>query len=144
MKKISFWIIGLSAFVMLLAACSSAVGGLDGTSWKLESYSAANGDMLEVLPKSVVTLNFQADQVSGSAGCNNYNGSYQTTGRKIDFGPLAATRKMCAQPLGTMEQEAAYLAALDATAEYDLKGNTLEMKDEQGEVILGFVRATGD
>ena len=43
-----------------------------------------------------------------------------------------------------MDQEYAYLAALDAAAEYNLKGNTLEIEDDQGEVILVFTRATGD
>ena len=144
MKKILSSIVGFSVLLaMLLAACSAA-GGLDATSWELESYLSSEGDMMRVLPKSVVTLNFQADQVSGMAGCNNYSGSYQTTGSKIEFGPMAATLKMCAQPLGIMEQETAYLGALEAAAEYDLKGNTLEIKDEQGDVILVFVRATGD
>ena len=126
-----------------LSACS-APGGLDTTSWKLESYRNAEGDTVEVLPESVVTLDLQADQVSGMASCNNYSGSYQTTGSKIKFGPQATTRKICAQPLGIMEQEDAYLTALGAAVEYNIKGATLEMTDDQGEVILVFTRATGD
>jgi len=143
MKKILLWLIGFSVLVFVLVACATA-GGLDATSWKLESYADAAGDLVDALPDSVVTLNFQAEQVSGNASCNNYSGTYQTTGSKIEFGPMAATRKLCAQPLGIMEQENAYLAALEATAEYDLKGNVLELKDEQGEVILMLNRATGD
>jgi len=143
MKKIFPWLIAISMLVFVLVACSAA-GGLDATSWKLESYVGDTGTMVDVLPESVVTLNFQADQVSGMASCNNYSGSYQTTGSEIKFGPLATTRKMCAQPLGIMEQESAYLAALEAVTEYNLKANQLEMKDDQGEMILVFTRATGD
>jgi len=143
MKKILSRLIGFSTLVFVLVACSGA-GGLDATSWKLESYADAAGDMVDALPESVVTLNFQAEQISGNASCNNYTGTYQTSGSKIEFGPLAATRKLCAQPLGIMEQENAYLAALEATAAYDLKSNRLELKDEQGEVILVFNRATGE
>ena len=131
------------ALALVLVACSAA-GGLDATSWKLESYADEAGVMVDALPRSVVTLNFQAEQVSGSAGCNNFSGTYQTTGSKIEFGPQASTRKMCAQPLGIMEQESAYLAALEAATEYNLRGNTLEMLDDQGDVILIFARATGD
>ena len=144
MRKLSFWVVGLSALVMLMAACSSVAGGLDATSWKLGSFRDANGDMVEVVPKSVVTLNFQAEQASGSAGCNNYSGSYQTTGSKIKFGPLAATEQACLQPLGIMDQETTYLFALASATEYNIKGNSLEIKDDRGELILVFVRATGD
>jgi len=143
MKKVLFWLIGLSTLVFMLVACSAA-GGLDATNWKLESYADEAGDMVDALSESVVTLNFQANQVSGMAGCNNYSGSYQITGSKIEFGLLAVTQKMCARPAGIMAQESAYLKALDAAAEYDIKGNTLEMMNEQGELILVFVRSTGD
>ena len=135
-------IVFLGLMAIFLAACS-APGGLDATSWKLGSYADAAGKLVDVLPGSVVTLDFQAAQVSGNASCNNYSGTYQATGNKIEFGPLAATRKMCAQPLGIMEQEDAYLAALGSTAEYNLRGNTLELKDDQGDLMLVFVRSTG-
>jgi len=143
MKKTLFWLVGLSMLMLLLVACSAA-GSLDATSWKLESYVDDTGTMVDILPDSVVSLDFQAEQVSGNASCNNYNGSYQTSGKEIKFGPLATTRKICPETLGVMDQEYAYLAALDAAAEYNLKGNTLEMKDSQGDVILVFARATGD
>jgi heat shock protein HslJ len=144
MRKFRYLIIGLTVLMaVILPACSTA-GGLDATSWKLESYADTAGDMMDVLPESAITLNFQADQVSGIASCNNYSGPYQTTGSKIEFGPLATTRKMCAQPLGIMEQEATYLAALETAAEYDLQGNMLEIKDNQGDVSLVFSRAAGD
>jgi len=143
MKKTFFWLMSLATLAIMLVACSAA-GGLDATSWKLESYADAAGELVDVLPGSVVTLDFQAAQVSGNASCNNYSGTYQATGSKIEFGPMAATRKMCAQPLGIMEQEDAYLAAMGATAEYNLRGNTLEMKDNRGDVILLFVGAAGD
>ena len=144
MKKILYSIVGVSVLMIVtLTACSPA-RGLDATSWRLESYTDNEGEKMDVLPGSVVTLDFQATQVSGSAGCNNYSGSYQTTGNNIEFGPLATTRKMCNEPRGIMEQEIAYLTALEAAAEYDLSGNRLEIKDNRGDVSLLLVRATGD
>ena len=144
MKKYLSSIVVLVVLTGVMLAACSAPGGLDSTSWKLESYAEDGGDVVDVLPGSVVTLDFQATQVSGSAGCNNYSGSYQASGGNIEFGPMAATRKMCAQPLGVMEQEAAYLVALEAAVEYDLRGNRLEIKDAEGEVSLVFTRATGN
>jgi heat shock protein HslJ len=144
MKKYLSSIVVLVVLTGIMLAACSAPGGLDATSWNLESYAENGGNVVDVLPGSVVMLDFQATQVSGSAGCNNYSGSYQTSGGNIEFGPMAATRKMCAQPLGIMEQESAYLAALEAAAEYDLGGNRLEIKNDRGDVTLIFVRATGD
>jgi heat shock protein HslJ len=144
MKKTQYWIIALAVWIVVLLTACSPAGGLDATSWKLESIADDGGDLVEALPGSVVTLDFQATQITGSAGCNNYNGPYQTTGSQIEFGPLATTRKMCNDPRGIMQQETAYLAALEAAAEYDLRGNRLEIKDDEGDVSLVFVRATGD
>jgi heat shock protein HslJ len=144
MKKLLFSPVVVSILMLVFLAACSATAGLDATNWKLESYADAAGEMMDVLPKSAATLNFQAAQVSGNASCNNFSGNYQTNGSKIEFGPMAATRKMCAQPLGIMEQEDAYLAALGSTAEYNLRGNTLELKDDQGDVILIFTQATGE
>ena len=144
MKKILNSTVGITILmVVILTACSPA-GGLDATSWRLESYAENGGDMVDVLPETVVTLDFQATQLSGSAGCNNYSGPYQPSGSKIEIGPLATTRKMCNEPRGIMEQESAYLAALEAAAAYDLSANKLEIKDDGGDVSLVFVRATGD
>ena len=144
MKKYLYPIVGFTVLMAVMLTACSAPGGLDATSWKLESYTDTTGEIVDVLPESVVTLNFQASQASGSAGCNNYSGPYQTNGSKIEFGPLATTRKMCNQPLGIMEQEGFYLAVLEAAAEYDLRANRLEIKDDQGEVTIVFVRVIGD
>lgn len=43
-----------------------------------------------------------------------------------------------------MEQEAAFLSAMEAAAQYEIKGDTLEMMDEQGATILTFKKATGE
>jgi heat shock protein HslJ len=48
---------------------------------------------------------------------------------------------MCADPLGIMKQEAAYLAALEQVQTFRLRGNTLEMRDSDGETLLIFTPA---
>jgi len=91
-----------------------------------------------VLPRSTTTALFQASQVTGIAGCNNYSASYQATRNKLSFGPAATTRKVCSTPPGIMRQENAFLAALDSTVSYKLNRNSLELLDSRGNTLLTF------
>jgi heat shock protein HslJ len=143
MKKNVFLVLCVALLGMLLAACSTAES-LDATSWGMTSYRDAQGNLVDILPDTIVTADFQADQVSGNVTCNNYSGAYQTNGNKITIGPLATTLRECLGPEGIMEQEAAFLSAMEAAAQYEIKGDTLEMMDEQGATILTFKKATGE
>jgi len=138
-KGIVHWILIVSAVAaLILSACTAADVSLDGSSWALRSYRDAAGETIDVLPRSTTTALFQADQVTGIAGCNNYNASYQATRNKLSFGPVATTRKACSTPLGIMQQENAFLAALDSTDSYKLNRNSLEMLDSRGNTLLIF------
>ena len=50
-------------------------------------------------------------RVAGYAGCNRYTGSFKRDGKALSFGPAAATRRMCIEPEGVMEQEQQFLKA---------------------------------
>jgi heat shock protein HslJ len=143
MKKTILVIVFLILFGVILSACSTAES-LDGTSWAMTSYRDSQGNLTEILPDTIVTADFQADQVSGNVTCNNYSGAYQTNGNKITIGPLATTMRECVGPDGIMEQEAAFLKAMESATQYEIKGNTLEMQDDQGDTILVFIKATGE
>jgi heat shock protein HslJ len=61
-------------------------------------------------------------QASGNSGCNTFTATYQVRSReRIDFGPLASTRMACAADI--MEQEARFLAILDAAESYSVYGS---------------------
>ena len=138
-KGITRWIlIVIVAVTLVLNACSAADVSLDGSSWSLQSYRDSTGETVNVLLRSTTTALFQADQVTGIAGCNNYSASYQTTRNNLSIGPVASTRKACSTPLGIMEQENAFLAALDATVSYKLNRNSLELLDSRGNTLLTF------
>jgi heat shock protein HslJ len=143
MTKIAYYSIAgvILLGTALLSACSPRSQSLDATNWSLDTLRDEQGEMVDVLPGTVVTIDFQADTVSGQAGCNNYNGSYQVDGDNLTFSPLATTRMMCAEPLGVMQQENAYLQALEVVASYDISGSTLEMTDNRGDTLLTFIRA---
>ena len=144
MKKFVIWVfLCVSLLAMVLTACST-VESLDATSWGMASYRDAQGNLTDILPDTIVTADFQADQVSGNVTCNNYSGTYLSTGNKIKIGPLATTMRMCVGPDGIMEQEADFLSAMEAAAQYEIKGDTLEMLDNQGATILIFKRSTSE
>ena len=78
---------------------------LPGTSWVLQGISGAE------LGTGVPTIMFGTDgTVSGSAGCNTYNGTYTVDGSSISFGPLATTKMAC--PVADTAVETAFLAGL--------------------------------
>jgi len=80
--------------------------------------------------------------VSGSAGCNNYSGTFTASGSSLRFGPAAATRKMCAQPEGVMEQEQQFLKALETVATIRQEGDRAELRTADGALAVSLHRDT--
>ena len=101
---------------------------LEGTTWLLD----------KTIPGSEVTALFTNGQVSGSGGCNTYQGTYRSTraaGKNtIEFGPLATTRMMCDEML--MDQEGLYLAALESATGYTIEGFALTITYPGGELLV--------
>jgi heat shock protein HslJ len=106
---------------------------LEGTSWEVISYNNGRGGVVSVINGTGLTAEFGEDgQLRGSAGCNDYNASYQIDGKAISIGPAASTRKFCAEPDGVMDQEAEYLAALETAARYEIENDLMDMYTEDG------------
>ena len=114
---------------------------LQGTQWELTTYNNGQKTMVSVLPGTRITALFDKGQVSGSAGCNNYNGPYVIDGNNISIGPLASTVMMCADPEGIMEQEVQYLSALGSVAKSQVIADRLELISESGELAAMFTVA---
>jgi heat shock protein HslJ len=63
------------------------------------------------------SIRFDAEgRATGSAGCNNFQGSYEVDGTSLSFGPMAVARKMC--PPAVMDQESAFLQAIDRVTSF--------------------------
>ena len=123
---------------MVLQASSQ---DLSGTDWEAITVNNGKQAVVSLIKGSRITALFGADgTVSGSAGCNQYNGPYEVEGAQIRIGPLATTRKACPQPEGVEAQEAAYLAALEKSTSYELVGTNLTLRDEQGATQAEFIR----
>jgi heat shock protein HslJ len=88
-----------------------------------------------------MTADFANGQVTGTAGCNSFNASYQTSGNTISVGPTSGGMMMCAEPAGVMEQESQFLAALQSAATFRITGDTLELRTAGDQIAVTFNRA---
>ena len=93
-----------------------------------------------MVPSTELTADFVGDRVSGTGGCNRFNGGFKTDGNQISVGPLASTFKACEESI--MTQESRYLKALQAAKRYEVDSNGLQIfyQTDQGEGVLRFVR----
>ena len=124
------------ALALLLVACGSGPGdgsSFQDTRWVLVSLG---GD--PPLAGRAPSAEFAADQISGSAGCNTYFGTYTASDGEITIGDLAVTEMWCMEPEGVMDQETAFLTALNSAASYRVDGQRLELLDQAGTQILVF------
>lgn len=108
------------------ASAVLAAGPLDG-SWAIVSVGGK--------PADAGTLMIADGRVSGRAPCNGYRGTVDVDGDKIKFGPLAATRMMCA---GKMDDEAAFLAALQSAVTFKATSTSLAIIASDGSVAALF------
>ncbi|GMR10879.1 MAG: META domain-containing protein [Anaerolineae bacterium] len=106
---------------------------LTGANWIATRVNNSRGGVQSVVIGNEITALFSDDgSLSGSAGCNNYSGTYEVDGDSMTIGPLAATEKFCEQPEGTMEQEQDYLAALGTVATWKIDGDQLDLRTAEG------------
>jgi heat shock protein HslJ len=125
---------------MRFAAARSA--GLEGTTWRVRGYNNGKQAVVSVLPGSSLDATFGAEgRVSGSAGCNRYFASFSVEGEALSLGPVGASRRACAEPEGVMQQEAAFLAALESVATWRVTGERLELLIAGGARALDLVAA---
>jgi heat shock protein HslJ len=116
------------------ASTSASQITLNGAGWLLEDL---NNQL--VVPNTHVTLNFEAGKLSGTDGCNLYNGSYTTDGEKITVhDKFAGTRRACEESI--MKQASAYIAMLMRVATGRVNGRQLTLFDADGNALATFRR----
>ncbi len=89
--------------------------------WELVSFGPANAPQPAA---GSATLAFEGDRVSGSTGCNSFNGGYSATAGNVTFEPLASTLALCTEA-ALANQERAIFTALDGTVNYSVAGTRL-------------------
>ena len=142
MKKI-LMITALCIGILVLAACASSQSGgggdLTGKVWALSELNGA-----PLVAGTGISAEFTSDgKVSGSAGCNQYSGTYTTSGNSITFSASMATTLMaCEQNI--MDQEKAYLEALGNAKTYSVKGDQLTLSDADNTTIAAYKAQSQD
>jgi heat shock protein HslJ len=144
MKRITFFV-GLFLGLIALTACapSSSQGGgggdLTGQVWAV---SEMKGKGLE--PDTGITAQFTSDgKLSGSAGCNQYSGTYTVSGNSITIAtPLASTMMACDPAV--MEQESVYLNALGEAKTYSINGDQLTFNDAANTTLMTYKSQSQD
>ena len=121
-----------------LLTYTPGLSSLADTSWRATGINNGKEAVVSQAGTEKATAVFAADgTISGSGGCNNFNGPYTTSGTDaITIGPLAATAMACPEP--AMEIEQMYFAALQKATVYQLEGDTLTLRDAQGATQVTF------
>ena len=107
------------------AALAAMPPSLDGTAWVLNGNDA-------------VILQFEQGRVSGSDGCNRFNGPYLSRGTSLTIGPPLAATKMACAPL-LLQQAARFNQALAATRFFRREGAQLRLLAADGSVRATLV-----
>jgi heat shock protein HslJ len=105
---------------------------LTGSAWILTSFNDR-----EPVSDYQPTLQFEADQVSGTTGCNNYGGTYQINGDTIKLEGVFSTEMACLNPEGLMDQEQLFLETLRDVVKFSLADGELILSAD-GERYLRF------
>ncbi|MGE5602471.1 MAG: META domain-containing protein, partial [Nitrososphaerales archaeon] len=129
----------LVASVTVASAARSATQnppGLEGVRWVLVSFKDAQGKVASAIPGADAYAEFANGKVAGSTGCNRYTAPYEATGNSLKVGQTATTMMACAMPV--MDQEAAYLANLQAAATYKIEADQLSIADATAAVVLTY------
>ena len=123
-----------------------AADPLAGTHWQVQSYyDAASGGMASPLADTQLTAEFTGGEtagegvVGGSAGCNNYTAGYTVDGDALSVGEAAATMMFCD---GLMDQEGAFLAAMQSASSFELETEQLRILGDQGQAVVDLIPYT--
>ena len=119
--------------VAAVAVASARSDTLTGNVWVLTTVRGK-----APLKGTIVTSTFTpAGNVSGSAGCNHYGGTFTVSGGAIRIGSLVSTLMGC--PPKIAAQESAFLKALAAARAYHVGGGKLTLETAGGRTLLTFV-----
>lgn len=139
-QKISF------LFVMMFVLLTACTQGRDDhntavisqiTHRKWQWLQTQMSDDKLVAPRQVeaFTLVLREDGVvMGTSDCNRFSGAYRSTGNKLSFGNMAATRMYCEN-----SQEADFLKQLGAVDSYFIDGEgrlVLQLKFDSGSMLF--------
>jgi heat shock protein HslJ len=105
--------------------------------WTVTSYYTGNA-VASVVGGVTMTATFEDGTVSGTTGCNSFNGPYEIHGLDIMIGPLSSTLAAC--PTSELDQqEKNYLRALELARTFQVVGRQLDLFREGETYAVSFV-----
>ncbi|MBP1929070.1 heat shock protein HslJ [Methanolinea mesophila] len=117
-------------------------GSLTGVTWYLVSFNRGTGST-NVLPGTEITAIFEGNTVYGSAGCNQYQASYQGNLNFMSIGTPSSTKMSCNSPPGIMSQENYYMSTLRGASSFTINGDILTVYDSNKNAILSYTKNPG-
>lgn len=105
---------------------------LKGTVWILSEWDTPIGDEIK---RPTLSLSDEDATVHGFSGCNNFSGTYKSSGRKLSFEDLASTRMSCET---AKDVEPKFLALLQNTAGYTITEHELSLFDSADKLLARF------
>jgi len=111
---------------------------LEETTWVLGKKTELGAELGDV----VASATFTNGTVSGTSGCNTYNGPYKVDGDKLTIGPNLVSTQMACGPAETAVEKV-FLERLPKVASYSIAGSTLTLADSSGEALLVFDASVG-
>ncbi|MFW6056088.1 MAG: META domain-containing protein [Chloroflexota bacterium] len=130
----------LMAAITMAGACGPGAPDesqppLQSTSWKLGALGT-EGDLSPALAEPEATIEFDAGEVSGTASCNQYFGSYSAEADgSFSVAEVEWTEMACTQP-GVMEQEKLFLDILLSAHTYDVTSASLTITGTEGQLLF--------
>ncbi|MDH4142853.1 MAG: META domain-containing protein, partial [Chloroflexota bacterium] len=122
----------------ILVYAPAAPTALEGVTWHATGINNGAGGVASVVDGTDPTATFDAaGTVAGDAGCNQYNGAAVVDGNSIAIGPLASTKRLCADEAANT-QENAFLAALQAATTFEARAGRMELRDAGGALQVSF------
>ena len=117
---------------LVIAACGTSEplgppAGLDG-SWQLTS-GTSQGTTLDPIADHPVTISFEGDEVTGTAACNGYGGTYEAADGQMAFSEMIITEMGCF-PTEVMELEQNFMTALITVTEVSVTDDLLVLSGE--------------
>ncbi|MGW7685460.1 META domain-containing protein [Kribbella sp. NPDC054772] len=110
---------------------------LDGTKWALSTVITGEVASHQAdSEKAWLTLN--GERVTGSTGCNEFQGVVARSTGKLTFGELATTRRACAGDAAKLEST--LLKGLHGQVSYQVDGSTLKLRSTGGGLDFTAIR----
>lgn len=124
----------LMALVLVLISCSpknnpaanmKPDAPLDNTRWKMLKIEGLD-QFPELEKDAYIQFDKTTGRFRGSAGCNNFNGTYTLENGKLSLGPAAMTKMFCAGE--GMKVEDLFSKMMVTINRYEIKGDHMVLK----------------